>query len=463
MKRAAPHLYLVLLALTFWVTPSPAQIGGMRELPLSFEGRVSNKQGLPIAAVTIELLSNTEQVVSATQTDVDGNYMLVDVSLIPAHYTLRFEKSGYAPLMRGIDLQPDSSSGTIQLDVELSLVQLPFAGRPRGKTGVQLAQIKVFYATDRKAAIENGVTTYSGAPSGAGLAFGSCDVTIPPNHKEGNIEGPSLWRLEFSANPDENIAIRRVDPAAKVQFFHDLNEAVGGSKGRQAFVFVHGYNVTFEDAVKRTAQLAYDMRFGGVPITYSWPSKGSIFGYGDDEKQIEGTKENLKGFLRDVQAQSGASAIYLIAHSMGNRALLAALSQLASETQGKEVQAFKQVVLAAPDVAKADFKQLTGNIVTRSPHLTLYVSSHDQALLLSSRLHGGLDRAGDGQPDPVVLHGLDTVDVSRVSTELLGHTYYGDCTSVVSDIVRVLRNEMVPRGLQPAVAPSGSYWIMVPH
>jgi esterase/lipase superfamily enzyme len=39
-----------------------------------------------------------------------------------------------------------------------------------------------------------------------------------------------------------------------------------------AFVFIHGYNVSFDAAVKLTAQLSRDMRFPGAPILYSWAS-----------------------------------------------------------------------------------------------------------------------------------------------------------------------------------------------
>lgn len=44
----------------------------------------------------------------------------------------------------------------------------------------------------------------------------------------------------------------------------------------EAFVFVHGFNVPFHEAAKRTAQMAFDMHFEGLPILYSWPSRASI-------------------------------------------------------------------------------------------------------------------------------------------------------------------------------------------
>ena len=38
-----------------------------------------------------------------------------------------------------------------------------------------------------------------------------------------------------------------------------------------AVVFVHGYNTAFDYAVYRTAQIAYDLKFDGVPFLFSWP------------------------------------------------------------------------------------------------------------------------------------------------------------------------------------------------
>jgi len=463
MKRAAAYILGPALVLLFCTTGSTAQAERTRESLYSFEGRITQKGGLPIVSVGIELLSGSLDVISATETDVDGRYMLLDVALPEVHHVLRFAKQGYLTVEREVDIKPGPASENFKFDVELVSAP-PQAGTERGlKPQVPLAQVKVFYATDRRLDKSAPAPTYLAEFSESGLAFGSCDVSIPPHHRAGNIEAPSFWQFEFSPDPEQHIVVRRIVPAEKKQFFIDLSQAISNGKQQAAFVFVHGYKVTFEDAITRTAQLAYDMRFDGVPIAYSWPSKGSLLGYSDDERQIEGTKHDLEVFLKDLQAQSGAKQIYLIAHSMGNRALLAALSQLASETQGRALQTFKQVVFAAPDVAQSDFKQQTAQIARWSPHLTLYASTHDQALLLSRRLHSGQARAGDAEPAPIVVPGLDTIDVSAVSTEFLGHTYYGDCKSVVTDIIEVFRNQLVPRGLKPAMSTAGAYWVMAPR
>ena len=48
----------------------------------------------------------------------------------------------------------------------------------------------------------------------------------------------------------------------------------------QAFIYVHGFQTSFDQAARRAAQLAYDLDFDleadfrGVPMLFSWPSRG---------------------------------------------------------------------------------------------------------------------------------------------------------------------------------------------
>jgi len=57
-------------------------------------------------------------------------------------------------------------------------------------------------------------------------------------------------------------------------FLHTLQLDVENANEQEAFIFIHGFNVTFKDAARRTAQIAHDLNFQEAPIMYSWPSKG---------------------------------------------------------------------------------------------------------------------------------------------------------------------------------------------
>jgi esterase/lipase superfamily enzyme len=237
---------------------------------------------------------------------------------------------------------------------------------------------------------------------------------------------------------------------------------VAASPGKEAFVFVHGYNVSFEDAAIRTAQLAYDFGFKGAPIFYSWPSRGSLFGYLDDEQSVQDTTGNLKQFLEDVAASSGATVVHLIAHSMGNRALLPVLAQLAADPQFKDFGKFSTVVFAAPDVDRDVFMQLAAQIHNPQNKVTLYVSEHDQALAASHLLFHKEPRAGEAGSDTIVMQGLDTVDVSKLSMDALGHSYFGDNRNVVEDLLKFLKGQLAPRpGLSKVPLGSLAYWQLV--
>ena len=81
----------------------------------------------------------------------------------------------------------------------------------------------------------------------------------------------------------------------------------------------------------------------------------------------------------------------------------------------------------------------SGTGAKMAERVTLYASSNDEALRLSKKLHG-YPRAGEAGRDIVILPGMDTVDCTAVDTSLLGHSYYGDSGSVLSDIVEVLED-----------------------
>ncbi len=284
------------------------------------------------------------------------------------------------------------------------------------------------------------LTLSYGAKRGS-LQMGVCEVSIPKDHRIGEIESPTILRLEFRPDKSKHVVLQKLEVLPPGEFFQDLRTCVASSKRKEAFVFVHGYNVTFEKAALRTAQMAHDLKFDGAPIFYSWPSQGSILKYTVDENNVTWTVPHLKQFLVDIAEQSGANEIHLVAHSMGNRALTTALRELTYD-QRDNTQLFNQVVLAAPDIDADIFKrQIAPAIQKTARRVTLYASSNDQALLASKQVHG-YARAGDSGAGLVVIPGIETVDVSAVETSFLGHSYYGDNNSIISDLFHLLHKKL---------------------
>ncbi len=220
------------------------------------------------------------------------------------------------------------------------------------------------------------------------LELGVCEVSIPKSHEVGELESPSVLRLEFCEDPARHVMLFSVKNQPAEQFFAELRQCVGRSSQKSAFVFVHGYNVTFADAARRTAQIAYDLKFDGAPIFFSWPSQGELLQYAVDETNIDWTAPHLHQFLTDVVRQSAAQRIHLIAHSMGNRALTSVLRSLASLQESSEPM-FNEVILTAPDIdAEVFVNDIAPAVVKTARRVTLYASSNDEALIVSKKVHG---------------------------------------------------------------------------
>lgn len=265
------------------------------------------------------------------------------------------------------------------------------------------------------------------------LEFGVCKVSVPPDHRVGKVESPSIMRLEFREDAKKHVVLQSVAVRDETAFCEELSSCVVGSTSKQAFVFIHGYNVSFEGAVKRTAQIAYDLRFDGAAICYSWPSLGGLTDYSRDESNVTWTVTRLESFLKEVVRESGARSVHLIAHSMGNRALVQALERIALSQPSPEPM-FGQVIMAAPDVDAGEFHDRYASSVTRlAHHVTLYASSNDNALIASTKVHGHT-RAGLSGEHIVVVAGVDTVDVSPIDTSLIGHSYYGNNPIMIKDL-----------------------------
>jgi esterase/lipase superfamily enzyme len=321
------------------------------------------------------------------------------------------------------------------------------------------ATIRVFFATDRNQTGKTKPSEVFGSGR-SNLTYGTCEVSIPRDHRMGELESPSVWRLEFREVPEKHVVLLSVAIAQKDKFFEDLVSRVRSSRTRSSFLFVHGYNVTFANAARRTAQITYDLGFEGAPVFYSWPSQGTLAAYTIDEQNVEWTKTNLKVFLADFFARSDAENVYLIAHSMGNRALTRAVPELLSERPDLQSR-LKEVILTAPDIDADVFKREIAPALAASRRpVTLYASSADVALMASKKVHG-YPRAGDSGRGLVIVPGIETIDATKVDTSLLGHSYFAEERSVLADMFHIIRDGQRANlrfGLLPVDTQGGRYW-----
>lgn len=331
-------------------------------------------------------------------------------------------------------------------------------------------RIRVFYGTNRQPTGSRKPSQWFGHGEGD-LELGVCEVTIPrrPIHKIGELESPSWHTVVHRLDPARYIILQSVQPKSDSSFCEILREHVRSSKDKHALVFVHGYRVSFEDAARRTAQLAEDLGID-IPLFYSWPSRARLRGYGADETLVQRAVPTLIRFLNLLSNESGANVVHLIAHSMGALALSRAVVNYLRTCVGGAKQTFREIILAAPDIDAEIFKnEIVPNIVGKGPRITLYASRRDYALLTSSWLRCGLSRAGfieEGKP--LVVRGVETIDVSAVNTEIVwgllqGHSYVADRPAVVQDMFELLqlgKSAAERFGNEEAHLENLRYWIM---
>ena len=201
-------------------------------------------------------------------------------------------------------------------------------------------------------------------------------------------------------------------------------------------LYVHGFNFSFDESTQIAVRLVQRTGIQAVPVAYSWPSLGRFSAYGVDYDRNEWTIEHLREFIRElVSALPDGAVLHVVAHSMGNRALLWALAGL-----NLPQQHLGQLVMIAPDVDAEIFKDL---VVRSGPfrRKTLYVSNHDLAMRAAGWLRTSAPRAGDARSQYVVIKGIDTIDMSPLKAGRSGHSVYSYSQLLFDDLGRVLRNE----------------------
>lgn len=323
--------------------------------------------------------------------------------------------------------------------------------------------VPVFFATDREPSkqSEDNCIFLNKRNSDGALKYGTSEVSIPHGHKVGEIESPNWLKLQFFRDPEKHITLLRNEVLPVGSYFRLLKASIDRSQDSDAFIFIHGFNVTFEAAALRTAQIAYDLQFQGAPILYSWPSRGKLTGYMADEATIEVSAKLLQRFVADVAARTGAKTLHVIAHSMGNRALLLALERLATSSRRP---AINNVILAAPDIDAQRFYQIAEAIRGYPSRVTLYASSRDKALKASMKIHEA-SRAGESGENIVIVPSVDTVDASRVDTDFLGHATFANRRELLGDIFELLSKGTPPHkrfALEPKKHRRGKHWAFKP-
>lgn len=282
------------------------------------------------------------------------------------------------------------------------------------------SQITIFIVTNRKKNSEKFSCEMGsfGVFKSDELTFGKCNINVPKDHEIGIIPDvvtkKGFIHKEFKILQESSL---------------DKDQLVLNIKNtkRNPLIFVHGFNVKYHEALIRAASLAYDLKYQGDIILFSWPAGGSS----DSLTMINNTyKNNLlnsKNSINDfskllVSLKNNNITPNILVHSMGHQVVLNSLDAL-SKKYPKDTFV-NNLILNAPDFAIDQFIEIKGNIQKIANKVTIYCAKNDKAILVSHEINKS-KRVGECLViDSTLDKKIELIDVSEVNNSFLGHGYY---------------------------------------
>ena len=107
-------------------------------------------------------------------------------------------------------------------------------------------------------------------------------MIVPASHDIGSLDQDASGSNEKYYKLENHASFSNIDA---------LKTEISKNQFPEIIVFVHGFNVKFEEAVLRAAQIKYDLKFAGEVVLFSWPA-GSEDGV-LSQLLIKGTYQNL--------------------------------------------------------------------------------------------------------------------------------------------------------------------------
>jgi len=299
------------------------------------------------------------------------------------------------------DIDPSASQDTTISVVESKLSSCQQSITLANGQIAKYSCVSVMFGTNR-ATSNNSKLFYGKSPIkfNQPLKYGEVVVSIPDNHQpgsaisgaEGPVDGKNIRaREKFFTIWDGKDGITELTENEFAKVSKHKLKSVPDSK-RRTFVFIHGYNVSFEGAAYRTAQLKADLEINAPAYFFSWPSNSNTQQYISDQDDVDLSVERLVEFLETVKKSVGEDVeLNLIAHSLGNRLLGKALDQIKNKSAVSN-QMFDLGIFASADLDENLFRKWIGgeNINGSGQALikraVLYVTDDDKALWVSRLL-----------------------------------------------------------------------------
>jgi esterase/lipase superfamily enzyme len=366
----------------------------------------------------------------------------------------------------------------------------------------QTPDMSVVYVTDRAPFVGPTSQPSYGIKRSPSLAFGLATVSLDPSptweelvSAAGSSSDPKRYRLEVTKTQEvgklliaaESIEMHegslRYRPEVReklereIQHFIDLVcSRLATTSRKDVFIYVHGVDNTFEDAVSRAAVMWHYIGRQGVFLAYAWPAgQSGVTGYFYDRESGEYTVMHLKRLIQELARCPDVARIHIIAHSRGCDVSTTALRELNIEYHGRgentqEQLKLETLILAAADLDAEVFglRMVFENMAVIAKRFVVYSSSKDEAVGLADRLFqsqtriGTLSKTSIPVPAQNLLAQVPNVQLVQCTVSGFGttHDYVFTNPAAFSDLILVLRdgrNPGVANG-RPLTSLGGAFW-----
>jgi esterase/lipase superfamily enzyme len=318
----------------------------------------------------------------------------------------------------------------------------------------------VYFATNR--ALEGPATDWT--------SYGA-NIVAPSDPSQMTYATAFVDNTDLTA--DKTGAIQKIENVSTGRFSQSAMDDLS-NPGRNLLVFVHGFDNSFEAAITRAAFNREWFAQSGVAaadttvVAFSWPSLGQLISfplpwddYRKDQTMAGQSGLHLMSFFANLQplitrARSAGSRVFLLAHSMGNYALQAAVQSWFTHGNG-DAELFDEAILAGADERydTFDFPEpgRLSSLYRLARHISIYFSDADLVLKVSELVNLGAERLGQDGPNnrhdavrfpPALYRMVDCTGFRDYAYDFqTSHQYYRRSPGVRSDIAQTMTGAIV--------------------
>ncbi len=359
--------------------------------------------------------------------------------------------------------------------------------------------LTIFYATDRAPASDGGEAPFYQHERGHVLRLGKASILMGdqkytweearrisllknrPDRYPLQVDGiDEIGRLRASYSEFYPLSDKDAEVWGDQAFADDINAQLANARVKDIYIYVHGYNVRFDNPILVSSELWHFLGYEGVMIAYAWPSTPSVFAYAKDLETAEYTARHFRWLLQFLAENTDAERIHIIGYSAGTRIVLRALHSMSlryfddsDEALADRYRVGEVLIISSDydrDVFVADLEDRVLDIPQR---MTVYRSATDKALGISSlllaqrRLGEIMPGEGLSLEDLRILgarQAIDVIDVTEAKAAASGngHHYFRQSPWVSSDVLTTIRYQLSPAERGLVRDPGSAVWRFPP-